>query len=232
MNLPPFSQTFYPPFHAASGGHPPASAPPGMHISHGIGYAPHVPMGAPAAQPYGYPVNSPVALSSGPSSGPHRAPPPHSYTESSRLPGYSTSPSMRHISPTSPALHLAPPGMSASTGSASSSSYPSATRPPKVKRRSGSASLSVESWDDGEGRYDMSGDKMEGEDGEQPWGMPQDEYKALNPRDKKQVRNRWVGSILVVFATDSHSDSIGARRFRAKRKGADATVSLLFWIHT
>jgi len=31
----------------------------------------------------------------------------------------------------------------------------------------------------------------EGEDGdEQPWGMPQDEYKALNPRDKKQVRNR------------------------------------------
>jgi hypothetical protein len=36
----------------------------------------------------------------------------------------------------------------------------------------------------------------------QPWGMPQDQYKALNPRDKKQVRNR-----------------IGARRFRAKRKG-------------
>lgn len=32
--------------------------------------------------------------------------------------------------------------------------------------------------------------------------MPQDQYKALNPRDKKQVRNR-----------------IGARRFRAKRKG-------------
>jgi hypothetical protein len=25
---------------------------------------------------------------------------------------------------------------------------------------------------------------------DQPWGMPQDEYKALNPRDKKQVRNR------------------------------------------
>lgn len=36
---------------------------------------------------------------------------------------------------------------------------------------------------------------------DQPWGMPQEEYKALNSRDKKQVRNR-----------------IGARRFRAKRK--------------
>lgn len=35
----------------------------------------------------------------------------------------------------------------------------------------------------------------------QPWGMPQEEYKKLNPKDKKQVRNR-----------------IGARRFRAKRK--------------
>ena len=42
---------------------------------------------------------------------------------------------------------------------------------------------------------------------EQPWGMPQDQYKALNPRDKKQVRNR-----------------IGARRFRAKRKGMPCLV--------
>lgn len=24
----------------------------------------------------------------------------------------------------------------------------------------------------------------------QPWGMPQEEYKKLNPKDKKQVRNR------------------------------------------
>lgn len=63
------------------------------------------------------------------------------------------------------------------------------------KRRSGSdENQSNESWDD---------DKDEkGLPGSQPWGMPQEEYKALNPRDKKQVRNR-----------------IGARRFRAKRKG-------------
>jgi hypothetical protein len=66
------------------------------------------------------------------------------------------------------------------------------------KRRSGSddGGGSGESWDEG----DMKDGKGLG--GEQPWGMPQDEYKALNPRDKKQVRNR-----------------IGARRFRAKRKG-------------
>lgn len=66
-----------------------------------------------------------------------------------------------------------------------------------MKRRSGSASQSNESWDDGEGRYNLSldtkeeGDLEDREEGdEQPWGMPQDEYKALNPRDKKQVRNR------------------------------------------
>lgn len=64
------------------------------------------------------------------------------------------------------------------------------------KRRSGSDDgQSGESWDEN----DKDG---KGLGGEQPWGMPQDEYKALNPRDKKQVRNR-----------------IGARRFRAKRKG-------------
>jgi hypothetical protein len=44
------------------------------------------------------------------------------------------------------------------------------------------------------------------DDEDQPWGMPQDQYKALNPRDKKQVRNR-----------------IGARRFRAKRKGKSSS---------
>lgn len=48
-------------------------------------------------------------------------------------------------------------------------------------------------------------DKRDDED--QPWGMPQEQYKALNPLDKKQVRNR-----------------IGARRFRAKRKGECAAV--------
>lgn len=47
-----------------------------------------------------------------------------------------------------------------------------------------------------------SGGTDKRDDDDQPWGMPQEQYKALNPRDKKQVRNR-----------------IGARRFRAKRKG-------------
>lgn len=43
--------------------------------------------------------------------------------------------------------------------------------------------------------------------------MPQDEYRALNPRDKKQVRNR-----------------IGARRFRAKRKGECLVCVWTLWL--
>lgn len=81
------------------------------------------------------------------------------------------------------------------------------------KRRSGSEEGgSNESWDESEMR------DGKGNGGEQPWGMPQDEYKALNPRDKKQVRNR-----------------IGARRFRAKRKGKFCTLissSFTCLIHT
>jgi len=78
----------------------------------------------------------------------------------------------------------------------------------KTKRRSGSATQSNESWDDGEGRFETKGegegDGDDGDDGDedgQPWGMPQDEYKALNPRDKKQVRNRCVQ---VFFCTVNH----------------------------
>lgn len=70
------------------------------------------------------------------------------------------------------------------------------------KRRDseGGASGDGDSWDEGDsGKHD----------GDQPWGMPQDEYKKLNPRDKKQVRNR-----------------IGARRFRAKRKGQSPAPTL------
>jgi len=47
--------------------------------------------------------------------------------------------------------------------------------------------MSVESWDDD--KYGGVGELGE-ETEDQPWGMPQDEYKALNPKDKKQVRNR------------------------------------------
>jgi hypothetical protein len=46
------------------------------------------------------------------------------------------------------------------------------------------------------------GDGLDEVTEEQPWGMPQHLYKDLNPKDKKQVRNK-----------------IGARRFRAKKKG-------------
>jgi hypothetical protein len=185
MNLPPFSQTFYSSYHSPTGAHGGGSGQ-GMHnLPHTMGYGGHMPMGAPG-QPYHYPVTSPVAMNAPSLSGNHRAPPPHSYSESPRLPGgYSSSPGVRHLSPTSPTTHLIPPGITAS--SASSSSYPSVTKTPAVlpksKRRSTSASQS-ESWDE-----DMKYGKLDSTD-DQPWGMPQDEYKALNPRDKKQVRNR------------------------------------------
>jgi hypothetical protein len=179
MNLPPFSQTFYSSYHSPT--HSSSSQ-----VPHNM---PYVPMGAPS-QPYHYPVTSPVINT--PGLGSHRAP-PH-YSESPRIPGgYSSSPGVRHLSPTSPTTHLAPPGMTASTASTSSSSYPSVTRTPAVlpKKRRSTSSSQDESWDD----------KMD-RDEEQPWGMPQDEYKALNPRDKKQVRNRWV-RVVTVLTTGS-----------------------------
>ena len=66
----------------------------------------------------------------------------------------------------------------------------------RKSRRRGSESdeLDREPWDSAEGsaeRNQLSLDLGE-ETEEQPWGMPQDDYKALNPRDKKQVRNRSV----------------------------------------
>jgi hypothetical protein len=77
---------------------------------------------------------------------------------------------------------------------------------------SGSQSDGGESWDDDMGptgkKAMLSGTGGKYDDGldevteDQPWGMPQHLYKDLNPKDKKQVRNK-----------------IGARRFRAKKKG-------------
>ncbi|ORY32155.1 hypothetical protein BCR39DRAFT_60707 [Naematelia encephala] len=196
MNLPPFNQAFYPPYHSSSGSAAQGFPPYPSHTfgNQGQGYAGH------------YPATSPATMSAPPLPSSHRQPHPHAYDLSPRMGGgapYSSSPGMRNLSPTSPTTHLAPPGLTASSGSASSSSYPSAQRSsatlPKNKRRSGSASQSAESWDEG--------DRTGRDDDEQPWGMPQDEYKALNPRDKKQVRNR-----------------IGARRFRAKRKDYVANI--------
>lgn len=221
MNLPPFQQTFYPSsYHSPPGPHGSNGASNqgsggGMHHINGGGgpphpggsYSNHNMMPPPGNPPYGYPVVSP-AMSAPPlpGSGMQRQAPPHSYSESPRMAGgYSSSPGFHHLSPISPTNHLIPQGIHASSGSTSSSSYQSASArggvnvllrdDNKQQRRSASdEGQSNESWDD---------DKDEkGLPGGQPWGMPQDQYKALNPRDKKQVRNR-----------------IGARRFRAKRKG-------------
>lgn len=225
MNLPPFQQTFYPsssyhspppPPHGSngsihqgqggmhhmsgSGGLPPLPSPGGPYGNHNM-------MPPPGNVPYAYPVVSP-AMSAPPlpGSGMPRQAPPHSYSESPRMAGgYSSSPGFHHLPPLSPTNHIIPQGIHVSgSGSTSSSSYQSAragmnTMMRDNKRRSGSdENQSNESWDD---------DKDEkGLPGSQPWGMPQEQYKALNPRDKKQVRNR-----------------IGARRFRAKRKGQSCT---------
>ncbi|KAK8854519.1 hypothetical protein IAR55_003258 [Kwoniella newhampshirensis] len=207
-NLPPFSQTFYSAYHPGAGNHSTSSLPNSANnpaVSHGgLGYSSHMAMSAPP-QNYQYPSTSPISITE-PLGSNHRAPPPHSYTESPRLPGYSSSPGLRHLSPMSPTTHLTH-GMNPSSASTSSSSFPSVSRMPAnlprgPKRGSKSASQSDASWD-GDERYAPGSGEVDRRDVEdiQPWGMPQDEYKALNPRDKKQVRNR-----------------IGARRFRAKRK--------------
>ena len=205
MALPPFN-SFYQSstYHSPQQQHAPGSAPAGLHplpphamYAHGQ-HAQH------AQHPsYGYPMASPASMQPGlPGS---RQPGPYSHSESPRIMGQYTSPNGRTTSPGSPHNWLMPPPpMAQSAGSNSSSSYPSATRTPaglpkqdlpRSKKRSGSAAQSTGSWEDD--------DKMGPlDDDDQPWGMPQEQYKALNPRDKKQVRNR-----------------IGARRFRAKRKG-------------
>ncbi|WVF67656.1 hypothetical protein IAT40_002415 [Kwoniella sp. CBS 6097] len=202
MNLPPFNQTFYSPYPSSSNNHSQSSS----NLAHNVGYSPHISMSAPSSNNYHYPLTSPLGLAESVGSSGHRAPPPHSYNESPRIPGYSSSPGLHHFSPTSPTTNLIH-GMNPSSASTSSSSFPSLARTPAnlpkgLKRRSTSASHSNGSWDDGD-RYIPTSTEMDTKElgDEQPWGMPQEQYKALNPRDKKQVRNR-----------------IGARRFRAKRK--------------
>ncbi|WOO77100.1 uncharacterized protein LOC62_01G000690 [Vanrija pseudolonga] len=201
--LPPVSASYGSSYHGSSpsgvglsqsgAGTGNSSAP--MHMTPpSMGYSSHVPMSSQLG-PYHYPVqNSPATMSALP---PGRQTQPHGY--SPRIAGgYPTaSPGMSTLSPLSPSNHMA---YQVSSGSTSASSFPPSVPPPHTKvelpsmqeskkRRTNSGSTT--SWDD-------MGHK---DDEEQPWGMPQDQYKALNPRDKKQVRNR-----------------IGARRFRAKRK--------------
>ncbi len=126
-----------------------------------------------------YAVTSPVAMSSqalpiGPApSGGHRAPPPHSYAESTAH-GHELSPPAAgrrtgFTSPTSPTTHLHQAGIPPSAGSSSSSSYPSISKMPgplpKQKRRTASDTQSNDSWD--EDKYELGMDK---EDGDLPWG--------------------------------------------------------------
>lgn len=175
-----------------------------MHMSPAMSYSSHVP----ASQPMGgyhYPVQPPPATMS---SLPPATRPTQSHGYSPRIPsGYPTaSPGMTTLSPLSPSNHLGYPGPSSSGSSFPPSLHPAHAKmemPLDKKRRTNSAGSS---WE-GSGALSAATTattegKERGDNEQQPWGMPQDQYKALNPRDKKQVRNR-----------------IGARRFRAKRKG-------------
>ena len=208
LHLPPLSSSPYyqSAYHSPQTQHAPGSAPAGMH--HSLPY--NNGMYSHGQHQYAYPMTSPASMP--PNLPGSRQPPPHSHSESPRVAGQYTSPTNRNGSPSSPQQWLMPPPpMAQSAGSNSSSSFPSATRTPaglpkhdlpKAKRRSGSTGQSAGSWDEDDANLGPLDDE------DQPWGMPQDQYKALNPRDKKQVRNR-----------------IGARRFRAKRKGQSLVSS-------
>lgn len=122
---------------------------------------------------------------------------------------YSTSPSSYH--PSSSSLHQ--PAHAATYPAFSSSSAPSAPipRPPPIitgvpyqvkKERSSLSDNTAYGGGGGARRADISPTESmqswsgeldiddRGEGGSQPWGMPQEEYLALAPKDKKQVRNR------------------------------------------
>ena len=173
----------------------PHSAASTMHMNPAMPYSGHMSMSQQVGAYSHYPIQqSPATMSALPAS---RSGGPHGY--SPRIAGgYPTaSPTMNPLSPVSPSTHVGGyPGPSSTSTSASS--FPPSVPPPHSRvdlpstadhRKRRTASDSGGSWEDRK-------------DDDQPWGMPQEQYKALNPRDKKQVRNR-----------------IGARRFRAKRKG-------------
>ncbi|ODN83526.1 hypothetical protein, variant 6 [Cryptococcus amylolentus CBS 6039] len=163
------------------------------------------PYGAITSNPhpqYPYPAPSPVSLEGGSRSLINN---PYPHPEAApRMPAYPTSPSYNNLSPVSPTTHIIP----AMRGSASSprQMYHGMPQTPATmaigSKRLSMNSSSSENEDIRTGiRRGSSVDNLESTE-EQPWGMPQEEYKALPPAAKKQVRNR-----------------IGARKFRAKRKG-------------
>ncbi|OWZ29661.1 hypothetical protein C343_04692 [Cryptococcus neoformans C23] len=203
-SLPSFSHSLYSPYHGP-GGNLPSSNPHGM--AHSMPSYSHISALSGTGSGFQYTNHSPMGLNE-PLTSHSRSQITHSYHDPPRLPGYSSSPNLHQLSPVSPTAHLLP-SMQPPSASPSSSSFPSsiprtpATLPKGVKRHSLGSEQSFDSWDD---EQEMSSGKVTGdrkhEKDSQPWGMPQEEYKKLNPKDKKQVRNR-----------------IGARRFRAKRKG-------------
>ncbi|WVQ71980.1 hypothetical protein IAR50_001523 [Cryptococcus sp. DSM 104548] len=151
---------------------------------------------------YPYPAPSPVSMEGGSRPPLMNNPYPHPET-APRMPAYPSSPSYNNLSPVSPTTHIIP-GV---RGSAMSPRpmyhdmpHTPATMAIGAKRLSMNSSSSDNEDYRGGGRRGSSAIENECTE-EQPWGMPQEEYKALTPAAKKQVRNR-----------------IGARKFRAKRK--------------
>lgn len=166
-------------------------------VMHGMPYtmdhSGHDPMSAPP-QPYRYPITYSVDMSATWPSGNICVPPTHFYSESPRpAGGYSPLPGVRHLVPTSPETHPILLGIPPLTVTNLSSSYFSASKPSallfKDKRRSTSANP-TENWNVQLVNSTTGGARCETETDENRWGMPQGEYMALNPRDKKQVRNR------------------------------------------
>ncbi|KLT38794.1 hypothetical protein CC85DRAFT_305655 [Cutaneotrichosporon oleaginosum] len=144
------------------------------------------------------------------SSLPPTARPAQQHGYSPRIPGGypAASPGMTTLSPLSPSNHLTYAGTSSSTSfpPGMHQAHAKMENPLNKKRRTNSAGSS---WEGSGALSATTTATNDGKDGDetQPWGMPQEQYKALNPRDKKQVRNR-----------------IGARRFRAKRKDYVSTL--------
>lgn len=191
-NLPSFSHSLYSPYHGPGGNLPPSN-PHGM--AHSMPSYSHISALSGTASGFQYTNHSPMGLNE-PLTSHSRSQITHSYHDPPRLPGYSSSPNLHQLSPVSPTAHLLP-NMQPPSASPSSSSFPSsiprtpATLPKGVKRHSLGSEQSFDSWDD---EQDMPSGKITGdrkyEKDPQPWGMPQEEYKKLNPKDKKQVRNR------------------------------------------
>ncbi|ODN85474.1 hypothetical protein L198_07556 [Cryptococcus wingfieldii CBS 7118] len=156
---------------------------------------------------YPYPAPSPVSLEGGSRSLMNN---PYPHPEAApRMPAYPTSPSYNNLSPVSPTTHIIP-GIRGSASSPRQMYHDMPQTPVTMaigSKRLSMNSSSSENEDIRRGvRRGSSVDDVECTE-EQPWGMPQEDYKALPPAAKKQVRNR-----------------IGARKFRAKRKDYVTTL--------